>query len=181
MGGSTFDLITQKLLNQKHIMELMEEENRQLRQQIADLRAGHGIFMEINGQRIELQRFSSPSAPMPTQPEQQSTITDTTTMQPEQSITGALQVKQASGELPVEPVAEATPEVENQPTKQQGFLEEMMLDEFESALTSPLHVHQDQQQPEENGQAKQSSSTETAQEEQHAALRRELMGSFLLE
>ena len=54
MSDSSFDLILQELLHQQNFMENLEAENRELRQQIADLRVGKEIFVEILGHRFAL-------------------------------------------------------------------------------------------------------------------------------
>ncbi len=73
-----------------------------------------------------------------------------------------------SAEIAAE-VREAEPEKKNTPM-QPTFLEEIMLDEFAAAATNPTAVW--------TGPIK---KLETINEDQKAALRRELMGSFLLE
>ncbi|GCE17180.1 hypothetical protein [Dictyobacter kobayashii] len=172
MGGSSFDLIAQELLKQRNIMEELEAENRRLREQLTDLRAGYGVFLEINGTRIALDTLQAVSSSSPehmtvTQAPQASTVS----MEPQE------QESQESVEEEVaQPVAQqpgsTSPlqQAEKKETEQPTFLEEIMLDEFASALTSP---HAALPAPE-----KQSSQPS---EEQKAHLRRELMGSFLLE
>lgn len=54
MSDGSFDLILQELLHQQEIMENLEAENRELLQQLADLRAGRGILVEIDGSRFSL-------------------------------------------------------------------------------------------------------------------------------
>ncbi len=44
MEGNIFEQIAQELVKQKHLMDQLEAENRELRQRLADLRAGRGIF-----------------------------------------------------------------------------------------------------------------------------------------
>ena len=65
MSDSSFDLILQELLHQQNFMENLEAENRELRQQIADLRVGKEIFVEILGHRFAL--LSEPTAFLPIQ------------------------------------------------------------------------------------------------------------------
>ncbi|GCE03573.1 hypothetical protein [Dictyobacter aurantiacus] len=172
MGGSSFDLIAQELLNQRHIMEELDAENRQLRQQLNDLRAGKGIFVEINGTRIALDTLqatsSTPSVDAPIEmPEDEQSekdaSVDTNTLPSEQ---------QAEVTQPVAQQPQITTPLyeENKESTQPTFLEEIMLDEFAAALTSRQAVLP---QPEKKA--------EPSEEEQKASLRRELMGSFLLE
>ncbi len=54
MSDSSFDLILQELLHQQEIMRNLEAENRELHQQLANLREGRGIFVEIDGSRYPL-------------------------------------------------------------------------------------------------------------------------------
>jgi hypothetical protein len=60
-SSSSFDNILEALIQQKQVLEDMQAENESLRQQLADLRAGHGIFVEILGTRIPL--ATTPDAP----------------------------------------------------------------------------------------------------------------------
>lgn len=53
-SSSSFDNILEALMQQKQMLEDMQAENESLRKQLADLRAGHGIFIEILGTRIPL-------------------------------------------------------------------------------------------------------------------------------
>ncbi len=55
MSGTSFDRIAQEVLKQQQLMQELEGENRELRRQLADLRAGRGIFVEIAGQRFPLE------------------------------------------------------------------------------------------------------------------------------
>ena len=165
MGGSSFDLIAQELQKQNHIMEKLKAENISLRQQLMDLRAGQGIFLEIDGTRmaLDIQESTGPGANSDA-PRQ--SLPANIEQGPDTSTAEARQTK------PITPVeAKTAPlSVERKEAKQPTFLEEIMLDEFQSALTSPQATLQDpEKKPKESA------------EEQKAALRRELMGSFLLE
>ena len=60
MGGSYFEQIAQEIFKQKRLMEQLEAENRELRQRLAELRAGRGIFVEIAGSRFALRGSLSP-------------------------------------------------------------------------------------------------------------------------
>ncbi len=73
--------------------------------------------------------------------------------------------------MELSPVEDASIEKEEQ-EKAPTFLEEIMIDEFAAASTSPIAVWQG---PVKNQQQEQ------IDEAKKAALRRELMGSFLLE
>lgn len=56
MGENYFDQIAEALHKQKQRMDKLEAENRELRRQLADLRSGVGIRIEINGIRFFLKR-----------------------------------------------------------------------------------------------------------------------------
>ena len=54
MGGSSFDLIMQEVINQKQHLDKLVEENQNLQRQLAELRAGQGILLEVYGQQFTL-------------------------------------------------------------------------------------------------------------------------------
>ena len=60
MDGNYFDQIAQEIVKEKQLMDQLEAENRELRQRLADLRAGRGIFVEIAGSRFALRDSPSP-------------------------------------------------------------------------------------------------------------------------
>lgn len=186
MGGSSFDLIAQEIQKQYHIMEEMKAENRKLHQQLTDLRAGQGIFLEISGTRLALEVPIAPTASLP--PAQPTASTPTETSRPPQNAkkSGEEQVPTAdqanskiTTSLRKQAMAPDTANVSPQGVETKGvettrrpstFLEEIMLDEFESALTAPIAIEQGQEQ-----------KSEISEEKKKAALRHELIGSFLLE
>jgi hypothetical protein len=190
MIADHFDQITQELLRQKQLMDKLEAENRELRQRIADLRSGRGIFVDINGIRFALRDDSSPmqatsASSVP------ASISSFTTSTP--SATSPL--NQHIVDTPTEVIPEITAQLQEQgvkqmsPSKNDGdknattgestFLEEIMLDEFNNVLTSPNAVWQD---PAEKKPSKQQRKPqEPIDERQKEALRRELTGSYLLE
>jgi len=49
-----FEQIMSAVLEQRQVWEKLQTENRELRQQLLDLRAGRGIAVEIANQRFEL-------------------------------------------------------------------------------------------------------------------------------
>jgi hypothetical protein len=185
MGGSSFDLIAQELQKQHYIMEEMKAENRRLHQQLTDLRNGQGVFLEISGTRIALETHIA------------STLA-TTSLQPTEATPSAIsrppQDAKRSSEEQMPMADQASSKIEasikaqklvpdttdvSQPEagktrRPSTFLEEIMLDEFESALTAPTTIQPVQEQQSE-------ASSEISKEEKQAALRRELIGSFLLE
>ena len=60
LDGNSFDHIAEALFKQKQLMDQLEAENRELRQRIADLRAGRGIFVDVLGSRFALADSPSP-------------------------------------------------------------------------------------------------------------------------
>ena len=181
MSGTSFDRITQEVLKQQQLMQKLAGENRELRRELADLRAGRGIFVEIVGQRFPLEGEMLLPQPVTT-----STIAQEDLPQPR--TTSSLQETPAPIVTEDKEVEEAVPVAEGifseavevasleeeETGKQQTptFLEEIMLDEFAAAATSPIAVW--------SGPVKMP-EVEPIDEVQKAALRRELMGSFLLE
>ncbi len=169
MGGSNFNLIAQELLKQKQMMDELEVENRDLRQQLANLREGRGISIEIAGQRFALNgQLTQQEDAQVLSPDPIETPAPNTTI-PLTPPLIAIDMPTIITELSAEEIAQInTPEEEKQ--KATPFLEEIMLDEFATALTSPLAVWQGPEKKQEQ-----------IDDEQKAALRRELMGSYLLE
>lgn len=169
MNSESFDLITQELLKHQRTMELLQAENQELRQQIADLRDGRGIFIEINGQRFALNvSFISQTSSVELSPPTQQSDPVINEKSVEENTEG-LAVKNA----------ERASQIENNKQEKTNnnitFLEEIMISEFASDLTSPLTLLQDPIGQQE-GQ-----NQEKSEEDQKAVLRRDLMGSYLLD
>ena len=190
MGGSSFDLIAQELLKHKKIMDQMERENRELRRQLADLRAGHGFFIEIDGQRFSLPAEAiastqAPTQPSPTEPrvEEQAEAQPTreflqrpsaakqneTSRQTQQLVMDAPEITSI---LPIQNEEESAPQEQEPVTTSPTFLEEVMIDEFTAAATSPLSVW---------STPKQEQKPEATEDEELELLRQQLIGSYLLE
>ncbi len=160
MDESNFDLIMEELLNQKKRMEELLEENHELHCQMSDLREGRGIFVQILGQRFALigESVAAPEAIVTTQdaPQVLDTVPEVTSS--------------AAPETPL-PATDSVEE-DKKPAPINTFLEEALLDEFSMATTSPMAVW--------TGSGS-NPKQQTIDEDEKAALRRELMGSFLLE
>ncbi len=187
---SGFELIAQELVKQQQHMQMLDAENRELRRQLADLRAGYGIFVEIAGQRFSLEGEPLPHQTMSISTEMQEDLptprTTTSLYEDPIPVVSANEVIDTQDEEEEEPIpvvenisSEATPveiasSLEEEESEQEAptFLEEIMLDEFAAAATSPMAIW--------NGPINKQEG-EPIDEEQKAALRRELMGSFLLE
>ena len=175
MLEGSFDLIAQGLLKQKYVMEQMQQENQVLRRQLAELREGRGIFIEINGQRFSLRGETVVSQPVPSVmvessvPEQPILITETDELVPPTLATAHTTVELFADE------EEQTQDETHQEREQRTgptFLEEVMIDEFAVAATSPLAVWS-APEPEKK--------SEMTSEDELEMLRRQLIGSYLLE
>src|SRR5260370_27853851 len=72
MSGSSFELIMQEVLNQKQRLEELIEENQDLKRQLADLRGGRGIFLDIFGKQFALTGGPAVTSPQVVSPSQDS-------------------------------------------------------------------------------------------------------------
>jgi len=165
-NGNGFELIMQEVLSQQKLMEELEAENRELRRQITEIREGRGIFVDVLGTRFSLN--VEPVVAIP-----DSALTQELAPAVEQQPTSTI-------EIPTTPIPEAslseTEEVQEEIPEEgslvpsSSFLEEMLIDEFASAVTSPMAIW--------SGSTKKSTPVD---EEDKVTLRRELVDSFLLE
>lgn len=184
-SGSSFETIFDEILKQKQILEDLQAENESLRQQLTDLRAGRGIFLDILGQRFPLTDNSDVSslaivsnevvkddtAPVPA-------AMLTTQAETAQQETAAIQneaLPPPSSETPIPSDDFLVEEVSENDIlfpvpASSTFLEEAMIDEFSAASTQQMGVW--------SGPI---TNHPTLDEDEKATLRRELMGSFLLE
>jgi hypothetical protein len=106
-----FEQIMSAVLEQKQVWEKLQVENRELRQQLVDLRAGRGIYLEIANQRFELAWESARA---------EAQVSETPTgkrSQASKSAKGAAQPPSAASS---------------------GVLEEMLLDELSSAMNGRM-------------------------------------------
>lgn len=197
MGGSYFELIMQEVQHQKQRMDEMSAENRELRRQLAELRNGQGIFLNIEGTQFALNNddianqytavlmepvgsvpVTAPmtqSAPVTVEPtpvtllaaDPMGTIPET----PPPGTDEFMQIPQFVDELEVEkgevPAGYAS-----------TFLEDLLIDEFAAAATSPIAVWK---APSSAPVTRKLTTVDIDDEAQKAALRKELIGSFLLE
>lgn len=139
---SSFALVMQALVQQKQILDELDRENQELHRQLADLRAGVGISLDILSQQFSL------------------AVTNIERKETRQ--TPALE-KASKTDRTTEDFS---------PTPSARSLQEMLMNEVVSAATNQMA---DWHAPDP---ATQSSTNE---EEEKAALRRQLTGSFLLE
>jgi hypothetical protein len=172
-SGIGFEQIMEELLKQKQILEDMEAENRELHRQLADLRAGRGIVIDILGQHFSLTGEPVVASQEETPDLQADLSTQETSMMANISADPVSLPSIPETPLPdmdavMEELSEDTSPAS--PTASPIFLEEMLLEEFTSAAGNQMSVW--------SGPATRSSDID---EEKKAVLRRELMGSFLLE
>ena len=165
-NGNGFELIMQEVLTQQKAMQELEAENCELRRQLADLREGRGIFIELFGTRYALD--VKPGVEKP-----ESALTQELVPAVEHQPTTAIEVPTTplpETSLPDPDAAQAETPDEATLLPSSSFLEEMLLDEFSSVATSPMAVW--------SGSSKKSTPIN---DEDKATLRRELVDSFLLE
>lgn len=169
-SGSRYQLIMQEVLNQKQLFEALLTENTELRRQLADLREGRGIFVEILGDRFPLAVKS-----VDVSPEVVSTAPVDPSLQEKPASNNQAQVSSSLPETPL-PKEEFTEEemMEDEPTlvspSMPGFLEEALHDEFSRAASRQMGMR--------SGPI---TNPPEFDEKQKETLRRELSGSFLLE
>ncbi|MBX5455444.1 MAG: hypothetical protein IRZ31_00980 [Thermogemmatispora sp.] len=224
ISGDTFDRLLEAIYAQQRLLEELERENRELRQQLQDLREGRGIFVEILGVRYPLsvmgeveRQVTAPAPAVAAQPEyiamppSYQPVSERQEERPgrqdQQEVTPAeerpgkiAQIRASIGPLEAQQMAQSLPLAQapalEGPRLSPSYLEEMLFDEFASAATGPLGAfassgtepgstepqsaeHPSEQRLTQGGPA---GPTPTAlDEESKAALRRELMGSFLLD
>jgi hypothetical protein len=201
MGGSSFDLLMQEVLNQKRHLDELVEENQNLQRQLADLRAGRGILLGIGGQQFTLNEIIAAAAPGGVEMPVQEPVHETAKSAPfDEATTGGgvgsdtflpQSEQPEDGEVAFlngDPSQEQEQESE-QPVgaPRTTFLEDLLVDEFASAATSPMLAWRGPAATEDGTVAASPAGENSAgkkaaiDEEAKAALRRELIGSFLLE
>ncbi|HCJ34939.1 MAG TPA: hypothetical protein DHV65_11675 [Ktedonobacter sp.] len=183
MGGSNFELLMEEVLNQKRLMDELLAENYNLRCQLTDLREGRGITLDIQGQLFTLadetivrtSQDSPISQDLPVMEQATAFMPVSQAGQTEQS----LQATGTASETPMpstdqfEQMTQAfhVNAEEEAPATTSSFLEDMLVDEFATAATSPLAVWR----------GSKTRKLTMSDEEEKAELRKELIGSFLLE
>lgn len=209
-SGNSFELILEEILRQKRILEELHEENDALRQQLAALQAGQGIYIDILGHRIPLAVSRDDSsyivAAVPVEdklpavtdmpvmadtPAQQAMPVPHSELQPQNVAsmpTQLIDAVQLPQEVPAPvsvamegPISSADnsdsfllEEVSGDGTPfamaSSSFFEDALFDEFSTASTHQMAVWPGP-----------ITDHKPLDEREKAALRRELMGSFLLE
>jgi len=154
-NDSAFELIMQELLMQKQRLDELKKENQELRSQLAALREGRGIFVDILGQRfspdVDISEPLAKSQRLPVRDQADDKAIYTTSM-----LDASLNQHHQDGEASI-------------PSPSPAFLEEMIFDELASAATSPLAIWNDS-----------ATGSSLQAEEEKAALRNELTDSYLL-
>jgi hypothetical protein len=170
VSGNKFNLIAQEISKQYQVLEELKLENRRLHEQLTDLREGRGIFVEVEGHRFAVNVTTI--SPLSSQRARASTAASAPI-----AAAAVENVKPTPltkvGEKTDEEQAEIAP-VEKTVKRSATFLEEIMLDEFANALTSPTARESASSQ-------KATPPSEAIDEDQKAVLRKELLGSYLLE
>jgi hypothetical protein len=171
-SGSNFELIMQEVLKQKQLLEDLLSENDELHLQLAELRDGLGIFVDILGKRFPL--LDVPVSDSPNRiatPDADLSLQETTEILSES-------LPSSIPETPVPALkSSAEEDQEDQSTyltpTMSTYLEEAMLDEFSAAATREMNQVAVWSGPITN--------PPTFDEKEKENLRRELSGSFLLE
>ncbi len=166
MGGSSFDLIMQEVINQKQCLDQLVEENQNLQRQLAELRAGQDILLEVCGQQFTLNGEAVVVAHSEKVSPKEDSFASQETINIPLSETSHSAIPDT--ELPAEPTRD---NAEQQTASRTSFLEELLVDEFTAAATSPMHAWINSSEK----------KLPPIDEDEKAALRRELSGSFLLE
>ena len=171
-SDSNFELILQEVLKQKQLLEDLQSENGELHRQLAELREGRGIFVDILGTRFPLVGVSvSDSLNTLATPGTDLSLQETTEILSESLLSSTPETPVPALESSVEEVQEDLPTYVT-PTMS-SYLEEAMLDEFSAAATREMGQVAVWSGPITN--------PPTFDEKEKENLRRELSGSFLLE
>ena len=184
-SGSSFESILEVILKQKQILEDLQAENESLHQQLTDLRAGRGIFLDILGQRFPLTGnwdVSSSAVVSNEEVKDEPTLVPATMVTPqtdpasqETTAIPSEVLPLPTSEMPVSSDDFLVEEVSESDTlftapASSTFLEDALIDEFSSASTRQMGVWSGP-----------TTNHPTLDEDEKATLRRELMGIFLLE
>ena len=182
MSDSSFENIAQEILQQKRLMETLEAENRELRRQLADLREARGIFLEIDGNRFafsvgevqassQVSQPSSDSSPM----KASSPSHPLTSSEPHRTLHSTRMIADAPttamAKLPRQEFQDVIiSDDEDERANLPPLVEQAIQEELAPGKAAPM-----------GARARSFRRAELTTEEQQAALRRELTGSFLLE
>jgi hypothetical protein len=171
-SGSHFELIMQEVFKQKQRLEDLLSENDELHRQLAELREGRGIFVDILGKRFPLvdvpvsdspNKLATPGADL--------SLQETTEILSESLPSSIPETPEPALNSSVEEDQEDLPTYIT-PTMS-SYLEEAMLDEFSALATREMSQVAVWSGPITN--------PPSFDEKEKENLRRELSGSFLLE
>ena len=170
--SSNFELIMQEVLKQKQLLEDLQKENEDLHRQLADLRDGRGIFVDILGTHFPLVWEPAFDAF-----EEKAIVgTDLSLQETTEMLSEDVSYPLPETSVPAQESSVAQTQADQpafaNPTKS-TFLEEAMLDEFSTAATREMGQIAVWSGPITN--------PPTIDEKEKENLRRELSGSFLLE
>src|SRR5207244_1033382 len=135
--GSNFELIMQEVLKQKQLSEDLLSENDELHRQLAELRGGRGIFVDILGKRFPL--VGEPVNVFPVAiatPDVDLSLQETTEILSESLPSSTPETPVPALESSVEEVQEDLPTYVTPTTS--SYLEEALLDEFSAAATREM-------------------------------------------
>ncbi len=176
MSDNNFERILQEVHNQKERLESLLAENAALRQQLADLRTGRGIFVEIGNKRFALVADTIMAAEdaLPTSTSfMNDQLSDDLNIFEGEPTSSLLETSFPTTDefASAEYAPHESDEHELEPAGNATFLEEMLVDEFAAASTQSMTAPK---------------SSETRKlppidENEKEFLRKELVGSFLLE
>lgn len=171
-SGSSFELILQEVLKQKQLLTDLQAENAELYRQLADLREGRGILVDILGKRVPL-FVESVAVSSEVDP-----IAQADPSLQETRATNNNALLYSSPETPLPNADFGIGEVQDDQEEQlqvsasaiPTFLEEALIDEFSKAATTEIAVW--------SGPV---TNHPVIDEKEKETLRRELSESFLLE
>lgn len=174
MGGSSFELLMQEIFNQKQSMDELLEENHNLRSQLADLRAGRGIILGICGQQFALNTEETSASPQIISPLQDSPVAEQATIS--MPLHGATMDSIPETPDQIEQLPDYSSQMEDETTelRPSNFLEEMLIDEFAAVSTTQIPTWK-------GSQTRKLPTIDEIDEDEKVALRKQLIGSFLLE
>ena len=171
-SSSNFELIMQEVLKQKQLLEDLQSENDELHRQLAELREGRGIFVDILGKRFPLVDVSASDSPNRiAAPVADLSLRVTTEIPSESLLSSIPETPIPTSETSIEEAPEDLPTYVT--STMSSYLEEAMLDEFSAAATREMEQVAVWSGPITN--------PPTFDEKEKENLRRELSGSFLLE
>jgi hypothetical protein len=185
MGGTLFDQLLREIFRHKRLMEDLQEENRELRRQLTDLREAGGISLDICGKRFALREQSTPAPaqviadPVPTSSSTPDPLVSVSAGSAAQQLPASQETRAELAKIPTHPLpapsrsASQPLEVEEEEASIRTFLEELMRDAFAAGSTPSPSPTATCSPP--------ATKQQSTDKDETIALRRHLIGSFLLE